>query len=226
MTRNSEELAQQAEREIAASSRTSPTPPGPNEGNDGRAKPDPGLVEAINQVFALFRLNYHNQYYAAFSEAEQLRQIKKLWLESLRDYPPAMILQGARQAIESSDYLPTLNRMRQCCEESLPALGLPAAHEAYLSACRAPQPAESAEWAHPAVYWAGRDCGWRFLATSTESEGWPVFERHYRQRCAAVLSDRGLPPVPDPPVKALSQKALEGEAAAEAVRRLRKDNAL
>ncbi len=58
-------------------------------------------VEALNQVFALFRLNYHNQYYAAFPDAEQLRQIKKLWLESLSDYPVEQILKGAKHAIET-----------------------------------------------------------------------------------------------------------------------------
>ena len=115
----SKDLAARVEREIAASSTTSPTPPGPTDGQaTAPAKADPALVEAINQVFALFRLNFHNQYYAAFSEAEQLRQIKKLWLESLRDFPPAQILQGARRAIDASEYLPTLHRMRSCCDES------------------------------------------------------------------------------------------------------------
>ena len=42
-------------------------------------------------MFALFRLNYHNQYYAAFPDAEQLKQIKKLWLDALRDYPVVAI---------------------------------------------------------------------------------------------------------------------------------------
>ncbi|MEY3007950.1 MAG: hypothetical protein RI942_2292, partial [Pseudomonadota bacterium] len=31
--------------------------------------PREDYVEAINQVFALFRLNYHNQYYAAYPDA-------------------------------------------------------------------------------------------------------------------------------------------------------------
>lgn len=181
-------------------------------------------MEAINQVFALFRLNYHNQFYAAYSDAEQLRQIKKLWLESLRSYPPAMILQGARQALESSDYLPTLNRMRRCCEDSLPALGFPGAREAYLEASSAPEPPESRAWSHPAAYWAGRDCGWRFLATASEQESWPRFETAYRERCAAVLLGTPLAPVPEPAVPALTQKPLDSGAALEALRRLREEN--
>jgi hypothetical protein len=181
-------------------------------------------VEAINQVFALFRLNYHNQFYSAYSDAEQLRQIKKLWLESLRPYPPAMILQGARQAIESSDYLPTLNRMRRCCDDSLPALGLPSAREAYLEASSAPEPPESRSWSHPATYWAGRDCGWRFLASTAERESRPRFETAYRERCAAALGGIPLPPVPDPKVPALTAKALDTGAALEALRRLREEH--
>ena len=87
---------------------TSLTPAGPT---DPAEPPDSQLVEAINQVFALFRLNYHNQYYAAWSDAEQVNQVKRLWLEALDAYPTAVILRAAQHAIEHSDYLPTLNRM-------------------------------------------------------------------------------------------------------------------
>ncbi|WOJ93154.1 replication protein P [Congregibacter variabilis] len=220
---DSGELAQRVEREIAASRATSPIPPGQS---DSRGKPDPALVEAINQVFALFRLNYHNQYYAAFSDAEQLRQIKKLWLDSLKDVPPAQILQGAKLAIENSEYLPTLNRMHKCCEESLPALGLPAARAAYLEACNAGSPPELKHWSHPAVYWAGRDCGWQQLATAPEPQSWPLFNRHYQSRCATLLMGDEIPPIPEPPKNRLISKALEGDAALEQIQRLKADNDL
>jgi len=218
---DSEELAQRVAREIAASSTTSPIPPGQTE---ARGRVDPALVEAINQVFALFRLNYHNQYYAAFSEAEQLRQIKKLWLESLRDFPPAQILQGARLAIEASEYLPTLNRMRSCCEDSLPALGLPAPRDAYLEACDAGNPPETKRWSDACVYWSGRDCGWQFLATAPERESWPRFRKAYQQRCAAMLNGEAPPPVPAPPAPRLTSEPLTGEAALAEVHRLREAN--
>lgn len=220
---DSGELAQRVEREIAASKATSPIPPGQS---DSRHKPDPALVEAINQVFALFRLNYHNQYYAAFSEAEQLRQIKKLWLDSLRDVPPPQILQAAKLAIESSEYLPTLNRMHKCCEESLPALGLPAARTAYLEACNAGSPPEQTSWSHPVVYWAGRDSGWQWLATAPEPQSWPVFNRYYQSRCARFLSGDEVAPVPEPAKNRLISKALEGNAALEQLQRLKTDNDL
>ncbi|WP_439107125.1 replication protein P [Congregibacter sp.] len=220
---DSEELAQRVEREIAASKATSPIPPGQS---DSRHKPDPALVEAINQVFALFRLNYHNQYYAAFSEAEQLRQIKKLWLDSLRDVPAAQILQGAKLAIENSEYLPTLNRMHKCCEESLPALGLPAPRAAYIEACNAGSPPELKHWSHPAVYWAGRDSGWQKLAANPETQSWPLFNRHYQTRCATLLNGDEVPPVPEPPKDRLPSKALDSDAALEQLQRLKADNDL
>lgn len=218
---NSGELAQRVEREIAASKATSPIPPGQS---DTRYRPDPALVEAINQVFALFRLNYHNQFYAAFSEAEQLRQIKKLWLDSLKEVPPAQILQGAKLAIENSEYLPTLHRMRQCCDDSLPALGLPAARSAYLEACNAGPAPELRHWSHPAVYWAGRDSGWQQLASAPEAQSWPVFNRHYQTRCGALLRGDNVPPVPEPEKNRLTMQALEGEAALAQVQRLRRQN--
>ncbi len=189
-------------------------------------RPDPGQVEAINQVFALFRLNFNNQYYAAFRDEEQLRQIKKLWLDSLRKFPPAQLLQGAKQAIESSEYLPTLHRMHSCCEESLEALGFPAPRDAYLEACNAGSPPERRTWSHPAAYWAGRDCGWAILATAAEAKSWPVFSEHYQDRCAAVLRGEPLPAVPEPPADALSIKPLEGDAAIAQIHRLRTENDL
>ena len=219
----SRELAQRVAREIEASSRTSPIPPGRTEPTPKRSAE---LVEAINQVFALFRLNYHNQYYAAYSDAQQLNQIKKLWLDSLREHPAAQLLQGAKLAIESSDYLPTLNRMRRCCEEALTALGLPAAREAYLEACNAGKPAEAQRWSHPVVYWTGQDCGWIFLASANESQSWPMFREHYQTRCAAVLRGETPPEVPQPAADRLSVQPLPADEAVERIRRMRADNAL
>ena len=73
-------LAQDIAQRTEVSATTSPTPAGPTE---AREPPDSQLVEALNQVFALFRLNYHNQYYAAWSDAEQVKQVKRLWLEAV-----------------------------------------------------------------------------------------------------------------------------------------------
>jgi hypothetical protein len=144
-------------------------------------------VEALNQVFALFRLNYHNQYYAAFPEENQLKQIKRLWLDALADIPVPQILKGAKYAIETSEYLPTLNRMLECCQQGLAEYGLPAPRDAFVEACRAASPRSAQNWSHPAVYLAGRDSDWYFLANNPERVTWPVFRDHYQQYCARVL---------------------------------------
>lgn len=143
-------------------------------------------------MFALFRLNYHNQYYAAYPDGVQLNQIKKLWLESLADYPVEQILKGAKHAIEHSDYLPTLNRMLECCQQGLAEFGLPSAHDAYVEACRAYSPKSSQNWSHTAVYLAGRDSDWFFLANNTERTSWPIFKEHYQKYCVAVLRGESL----------------------------------
>ena len=151
-------------------------------------------------------MNYHNQYYAAFPDAEQLKQIKKLWLDSLSDYPVEQILKGAKHAIEHSEYLPTLNRMLECCQQGLADFGLPSAHDAYVEACQAPSPRSAQRWSHPAVYLAGRDSDWFFLANNTERTSWPVFREHYQQYCARVLRGESLE-VPAP--EALEKHAAE-----------------
>jgi hypothetical protein len=189
---DSRDLIQQVAQEIEASRKTSPTPPGPTRGEAQRRADTEARIEAINQVFALFRLNYHNQYYAAFPDAEQIRQIKKLWLDALADYPVEQILKGAKHAIEHSEYLPTLNRMLECCQQGLTDLGLPSPRDAYLEACRAPAPRAAQTWSHPAVYLAGRDSDWYFLANSSERASWPVFCEHYQRYCTRVLQGETL----------------------------------
>ncbi len=160
-------------------------------------------MEAINQVFALFRLNYHNQYYAAYPDQSQLKQIKKLWLDSLAGFPVEQILKGAKHAIEHSEYLPTLHRMLECCHAGLSELGLPAPHDAYVEACQAPSPKSAQDWSHAAVYLAGRDSDWFFLANNPERLTWPVFKENYQRYVSAVLRGEQLE-VPEP--AALEQK--------------------
>lgn len=217
MTDNSRDLIQRVARGIQASQTTSATPPGPSEAKSG-ALPE-AHIEAINQVFALFRLNYHNQYYAAFPDAEQLKQIKKLWLDSLRDYPVEQILRGARHAIENSEYLPTLHRMHKCCQEGLAELGLPSTNAAYLEACQAPSPKSAQRWSHPAVYWAGRDSGWYFLSNHPERQTRPVFEQHYQSYCERVMRGETLSIPKD---RSLEQHQAEPLPREEQLKRLKK----
>ena len=219
-----QDLVNRAARAIEASSKTSQTPAGQTEPTPRETSED--HIEALNQVFALFRLNYHNQYYAAYPDNSQVNQIKKLWLESLADYPVEQILRGAKHAIENSEYLPTLNRMHECCQQGLGEYGLPAAHAAYLEACNAPSPKSAQSWSHPAVYLAGRDSDWFFLANNTEQTTWPVFREHYQRYCSAVLRGESLE-VPSPAaIEKPESEPLPREEQLEKLRQLRRDAGL
>jgi hypothetical protein len=205
-----QDLIRQAAQEIEALSKTSQTPAGQTEAQ--RREDSEGHIDALNQVFALFRLNYHNQYYAAYPDNNQVNQIKKLWLESLADYPVEQILRGAKHAIEHSEYLPTLNRMHECCQQGLSEFGLPTAHDAYVEACNAPSPKSAQNWSHPAVYLAGRDSDWFFLGNNTERSTWPVYRDHYQAYCARVMRGESVK-VPAP--EALEQSPVEPLSKAE-----------
>jgi hypothetical protein len=170
-------------------------------------------------VFALFRLNYHNQFYAAYPDESQLKQVKRLWLESLVDYPVEQILRGAKHAIEHSEYLPTLHRMHDCCQQGMGELGLPSAHDAYVEACQAGSPKSAQRWSHPAVYLAGRDSDWFFLANNVQRLSWPVYRDHYQGYVAKVLSGESLD-IPAP--EALEKQAAEPLSAEQQLSELEK----
>jgi hypothetical protein len=181
------DLLQQTVQGLVASAKTSKT-------GAGRTEPPPDeLIDAINQVFALFRLNFHNQYYSAFGETEQLNQIKKLWLDSLATQPVGVILRAAKRCIEKSEYLPTLHRFLEFCREArLEHAGLPDAHEAYREACLARTPKHAQSWSHPAVYHAGKRSDWHFLASTPEHTAFPVFRRYYDAVCDEIAAGETL----------------------------------
>lgn len=149
-------------------------------------------VNAINQVFAILRRNYHNQYYKALPDEKELSITKRLWFESLQRFEANTILKAAKSVIESSEYLPTLRTMIRHCEE-VSDLGLPEAHNAYIEACRAPSPKANQEWSHPAVYYAGKNCDWYFLQSSNEEIAFPIFKKIYEKICQQVLQGTVLP---------------------------------
>ncbi|MBB3063247.1 replication protein P [Microbulbifer rhizosphaerae] len=146
----------------------------------------------INEVFALFKLNYHNQFSAAFPDTDTLHHAKRLWLEALSAFAPEQIMAGAKRAILQSEYLPTVHKMLTLCAAG--ENGLPESRAAYREACNAPSPKASHNWSHPAVYHAGREANWFFLANNPESVAYPVFAEHYRKICARVLEGEQLAP--------------------------------
>lgn len=180
---NSKDI-QRVASEIAASSKISPTAAGRPEG----AQTDPNLIDAINQVFGLFRANYHNQYYSAFGDKpESVGLAKKLWLSKLENFSTDVICSAAERIITESDYLPTLHKMLTACRsESLP-VKLPAVRTAYLEACRKPAPKIDQKWSHPIVYLAGRDTGWHLLANEIEIKALPAFTEVYQRYCDQLI---------------------------------------
>jgi hypothetical protein len=194
---DSQSLIQQVAQEIAASATTSATAAGPanrteNPRNNQREVTG-DHIDALNEVFALFRINYHNQYYKAYSDTQVLNQIKKLWLESLACFAPETIRRGAKKVIEESEYLPTLNRMLRACQGDPEKFGLLDAHRAYVEACRAPSPKAAYAWSHPAIYHAGVASDWFFIANNNEKTAFPIFERHYLKFCERVMNGEQLP---------------------------------
>ena len=156
------------------------------------------LVDALNQVFTLFRLNYHNQYLKAFGNQAELNEVKRLWLEMLQQHEPQTLLTAAKCIIESSEYLPTLHTMIYQCERAAPGVNLPDPHSAYIEACRAPSPKAAYAWSHPAVYHAGKHCDWYFLQSSAEAVAYPIFKQTYLDLCQQVRAGTQLAS-PNPP---------------------------
>lgn len=185
-------LIHQVAQEIAASQNNSTIEAGHNKEKSDKS-PSSAHVDAITQAFALFRINYHNQYYSAFKDIETNNQVQRLWLGSLSQFQPETILRGARKVIEESEYLPTLHRMIRACQGNPEQFGLPDVHSAYIEACRAPSPKAAQRWSHPAVYHAGLAADWFFLSSNSEKVAFPVFERHYLRLCEKVMGGAELP---------------------------------
>lgn len=222
---DSNSLIHQVAQEIAASQNSSTTAAGQADSSQHQREqpaPSEGHIDAINQVFALFRINYHNQYYAAFKDNELLNQARRLWLNSLAQFAPETILRGARKVIEESEYLPTLHRMIRACQGDPSKFGLVDAHQAYVEACRAPSPKAAFAWSHPAVYHAGCASDWYFLTTNAEKTAFPIFERHYLKLCERVMNGTELPAPNVPALPETIERPLSKEENAKRMEELRK----
>jgi len=182
----------------AALSKTSPTAAGHP---DSVAQPplSAELIDAINQVFALFRANYHNQYYSAFGNDQGSVAItKKLWLQTLRSFPAEVICTAAERIIAESEYLPTLHKMLDACRRAGLPGQLPSPLAAYREACNAASPKAAQQWSHAAVYLAGRDCGWYRLANFSERQVLPEYSEIYQRYADRVAAGETLVVEPPP----------------------------
>lgn len=162
-------------RQLKPASNDSKTPVGNEQENS------PQLVakkEALNQIFELFRFNYHNQFIKAFPDANTLTMAKRLWLRLLDDYSDQVIMRAAEKTVKESSWLPSVHDVLKYCDEA-ETLGLPSAYQAYIEACRAPSPKKEYAWTHPIIYFAGAATDWFFLANNPEQSVFPVFKRNY-----------------------------------------------
>ena len=89
-----DKLMQRAEREIAPCSKTSPTAAGrPDAMNAEKQPPVNSRSMPLTRYFRCSGVNYHNQFYAAYNDAETLNQAKRMWLQSLQHVDSSAILQ-------------------------------------------------------------------------------------------------------------------------------------
>ena len=193
--------------------------------NNQRTKSAPSAehVDAINAMFTQFQLAYHNQFHKAFANDEQIRMAKQLWLNNLCDLSPQRIAAGTRRAIRESEYLPTLHTIRAYCDPSAEELGLPNVHQAYLEACRAPNPKAQQQWSHPIVYLAGRESDWFFLASTSEAKAFPVYRRNYEILMGRLLAGEQLSvPVPKAIPESIAEP-LSNEENRKRMQKLRQD---
>ena len=147
------------------------------------------MIDAINQIFALFQVNYHNQYYSAFGDNTKSENLaKKLWLAKLEHFSASTICSAAEKIISESEYLPTLNTMLNACRHVAMPAGLVSARHAYQEACNKTSPKADQPWTHPVVYLAGRDTGWHMLAHETESRALPAFSEIYQHYIDRMLA--------------------------------------
>lgn len=151
------------------------------------------LVDTINQSFELLRLNYQHLYFSAYSEMDALNSAKRLWMDSLSPFSSEVILHAVRRIIKESDYLPTISRIIRLCIDISSEHTLPTAHNAYIEACNAPSPKRNAPWTHPAVYYAGKQTNWFFIANNTEKTAFPIFKSHYEKLCQRIINGETLP---------------------------------
>lgn len=178
---------------------------------------------AVNELFGLFRVNYHNQYYKAFPDTETLNTTKKLWLASLQQFPAEQISRAGERVIKTSEFLPTLAQMLRACASCVSGKNLPDVRSAYLEACNAASPKAAQNWSHPAVYWAGRATGWHRLATSDESRSFPLFQQQYEQQLARLMDGEELPAIEfSGDEEAAGAAPLDREAAKKRLAELRK----
>lgn len=175
----------------------------------GHLNKDPDLIDAINEIFAMFQVNYHNQYYSAFGDSSESENLaKKLWLAKLNEFNSNILYKAAEKIITESEYLPTLNKMIQACVYFKLPRQLPTPHEAYHEACIKESPKNIQTWSHPIVYLAGKDTGWLRMHSETDAKVFPVFSKVFQKYCKRLVNGEKFSIDADPqPAKIIKKTA-------------------
>lgn len=162
---------------------------------------DRALVQAINGLFGILRINYGNQYLKCWPGDDELHAAKRLWHRHLRGFAPAVLEQAVHLVVYRSSWLPTVHDMVAACEE-VRGTAAPPPRRAYMEACDAAYNLAVHQWSHPAVKEAGAVCGWHFLMSTAEAVAYPVFRDCYASEVrllavpAAPDADAGVPVLP------------------------------
>ncbi len=181
------------------------------------------LVDAINECFELLRINYQHLYFSAYPEVDAVNAAKRLWLEGLSNFSADTIRQATHELIKQSDYLPTISRMIRKSTELSGSTELPNAHSAYVEACNASSPKQNHPWSHPAVYYAGKQSDWFFLANNSENRTFPIFKANYEKLCEKILCGEALPPIKQLALPEYSETPLSKEENSERMTELRSE---
>ena len=75
------------------------------------------LIKAIDSLFLKLELAYHYQFYKVFGTDEKLKEGKKLWAVSLKNFSAEVIVESVENVITSQSYLPTLTDLLKACDD-------------------------------------------------------------------------------------------------------------
>jgi hypothetical protein len=194
--KDSKQLLDQLEQKIAASPSNSTTPAGHHKSSTPLTSEEKtALIQAINESFELLRINYQHLYFSAYPELDAVNAAKRLWQESLSQFSPEVIKSATLEIIKQSDFLPTISKIIQQCVKLSTSNLLPDVHDAYIEACNAGTPKQNFSWSHSAVYYAGKQSNWYFLASNDEAIAFPVFKNHYEKLYQRVMNGESLPAI-------------------------------
>ncbi|WP_281647848.1 replication protein P [Parendozoicomonas sp. Alg238-R29] len=171
---------------------TTEPPRGGQQQSQSNQPPGQDHIDAINAVFTLLEGAFPLKYRRAFPDNQAVDASKRVWLQSLKSYPPRRILRAARKAIDTARFFPDLADIRQLCKLRFGELGLQEPLQAYYEACNARNRTRDGLWSHVAVYLAAKETGWSLLEGEPQQVAFPVFERNYNILCERIMAGEDL----------------------------------